>query len=174
MDAPLPSSPSGVPCAHELLGIAHLLDYPANYDRPLYRFADYNAGHYASRNAAFQSALTLVSGIPLDLDGDLVLPNSSEPGATERAARVLGKRLDMSDSAIRRDLEKGDGGDFERSRLYERVFELADRLEGKAAPRALLPQIRLKSPKITRKLTTAWFAQRVEERWQRCRGRAAR
>ena len=154
-------------------GIAHLLDYPAHYDQPIYRFADYNAGHYASRNAAFQSALTLVAGIPLDLDGDLVLPNSNEPGATERAARVLGKRLDLSDSAIRRDLELGDSEDFERSRLYQRVFDLADKLEGKPAPRAMLPQIRLNSPKITRKLTTAWFAERVQERYERCLARTA-
>ena len=39
-------------------------------------------------------------------------------------------------------------------------------------PRAVLPRIRLQSPKITRPLTTEWFARRVDERFQRCLARA--
>ena len=152
-------------------GIAHLLGYPAEYAKPLYRYADFNAGWYASRNAAFQNAVSLASGIPLALDGDLVQPDAGfgdTPGATELAVRSLAARLDMSDPAIHRALGQGERQDFADTKLYARVFALAERIEGKPLPRAVLPGIALKSPKITRKLTTAWFAKRVDERWQRC------
>lgn len=156
-------------------GVAHLLDYPASYDRYLFRFADYNAGRYASRNAAFQNALTQASGIPLTLDGDLLRYGSGQPlpdaGATELAARVLGPRLGLSQGEIRRDLEDGKSNRFERTKLYNQVFALADRAGGRRVSRALVPQIKLQSPKITRELTTEWFATRVERRFETCRNR---
>jgi hypothetical protein len=149
-------------------GTMHLLGYPAHYDAMIYRFADFNAGWYASRNAAFQNAVSRATGIPLALDGDVLLENSIEPGETERALRTLRTRLDMSDDAIRRDLRAGERLDFEKTTLYRRVYAIADKAAGSALPRAMLPRITLQSPKITRKLTTAWFAERVDTRWKQC------
>lgn len=157
-------------------GIAHLLGYPNSYARHLYRFADFNAGWYASRNAAFQAAVTAVSGVPLALDGDLLLHErrfgSARVGATEAAVRTLAPRLGMSERAIHRALAQGDRHAFETTDLYERVFALADARSASPLPRAVLPRITLESPKITRRLTTAWFANRVQERYQRCVNRA--
>jgi hypothetical protein len=134
----------------------------------LFRFADYNAGFYASRNAAFQKAVSLTSGIPLALDGDLIRYDDSEVGSTERAVRTLERRIDLGDSDIHRALERGENVDFEQTELYRRVFALADRVDRTPQPRALLPRISLQGPKITRKLTTEWFANRVGERYRAC------
>lgn len=155
-------------------GIAHLLDYPAPYDRPLYRFADFNAGFYASRNAAFQQAVAKLSGVPLVLDGDLILHDGKGDavGATEAAVRSLAPRLDLSEAQIRRALKKSGRHAFEKTTLYRRVFELADREAGLRLPRAVMPRIDLKSPKITRQLTTEWFANRVDNRHRQCLARA--
>lgn len=156
-------------------GTMHLLGYPADYPSPLYRFADFNAGWYASRNAAFQHAVSVATGVPLALDGDLLPPDEGRgdpPGATERAVYVLAPRLDMDERAIHRALAKGGQADFADTALYRKVFALADGMSRRPLPRAVLPGIRLHSPKITRRLTTAWFAQRVESRWQRCMARA--
>jgi hypothetical protein len=147
-------------------GIAHLLDYPASYSDMRYRFADFNAGHYASRNAAFQNAVSKLARKPLALDGDLIIHGSSEPSRTELAVRSIATRLDMNERDIRHDLELGREQEFEDSRLYQRVFELAG-----SAPRAMMPNINLKSPKIKRKLTTEWFATRVNGRYDGCLAR---
>ena len=150
-------------------GIAHLLDYAAPYDEMIFRFADYNAGHFASRNAAFQNAVNIASGKRLALDGDLLAENSDEPSATELAIRSIGGRLELNDAQIRAALEHGDDAEFEGTALYKRVMALADSVPpGRPVPRAMVPRIALKSPKISRNLTTDWFVRRVDDRYQRC------
>jgi hypothetical protein len=153
-------------------GTAHLLGYRANYRQPIYRFADYNAGWYASRNAAFQNAVAMASGIPLDLDGDVVRYDGDEASRTEVAVRALSQELGIDDATIHRSLLKARTLDFEKTDLYRDVFALAERAAGHALPRARLPEIRLSSPKITRRLTTAWFAKRVDDRYRRCMARS--
>lgn len=89
-------------------GAAHLLDYAADYDDMVHRFADFNAGHYASRNAGFQNALAIASGRKLALDGDLLIrgEDAERPSQTELAAPwPIGSTY--SEREIRRDLERG-------------------------------------------------------------------
>lgn len=155
-------------------GIKHLLGYAADYPVMRYRFADFNAGWYASRNAGFQRAAGIATGTRLIGDGDLLQPGApmDAPGATERVLRSIGARLGMDAAAIRADLRRGDDAGFAKTNLYRQVFAIADaKGDGQPVPRALLPQIELDSPKISRKLTTAWFAGRVEARWKACLAR---
>jgi hypothetical protein len=157
-------------------GSAILLDYEVPYDAIAYRFADFNAGRYSSRNAAFQLALGKVTGQPLTPDGDLLRYENGQPASVpssvEEAAIGIAKRLDMSRPQIRRDLLLEKSSAFGRSPLFIRVFELAEQA-GRSLPRQTMPQIDLKSPKISRKLTTEWFARRVEGRYRSCLGRGA-
>jgi hypothetical protein len=151
-------------------GVAHLLDYRAPYDQFLYRFADFNAGQYASRNAAFQSAVSIASGISLVTDGAL-LPHDSDasnPGNTELAVRALAAKLKMSNGAIHAALAEGKTKEFETTTLYQRVFALANQKAGRQLPPALVPHIKLGGPKIKRSLTTDWYAHRVDDRFKRC------
>lgn len=151
-------------------GIAHLLDYQAPYDHYLYRFADFNAGQYASRNAAFQSALGIASHQALLADGAL-LPGAREghaAGDTEMAAHAIAGRLKLDDAEIHDALEQGRSANFEKTALYQRVFALANRVSGRTLPAAVVPRIKLQGPKITRALTTDWYAHRVNERFESC------
>ncbi|UGA38799.1 DUF1615 domain-containing protein [Chromobacterium haemolyticum] len=84
-------------------GSAILLQYPAPYSQMVYRFADYNAGRYASRNAAFQQAVARLSGRKLALDGDIMLYSdkmnralSDETSETQKALLAMSGRLGMS------------------------------------------------------------------------------
>lgn len=156
-------------------GSAILLDYPAPYTEVVYRFADFNAGRYSSRNAAFQAALGRVAGRPQTLDGDLLRYKDErplpEPSAVELALRGIAGKLRLSPGEIRRDLLQEKDAAFSQTPLYKRLFALADQQAGQSLPRQAMPVINLKSPKITRKLTTEWFARRVEGRFRQCLAR---
>jgi hypothetical protein len=156
-------------------GIAHLLDYQTSYNKKVFRFADYNAGHYASRNAAFQNAVAVATGIPLDLDGDLIRykkdKNKNSLSATESAVRSMATKLGMTHEQIHSALLISGEQSFEESELYSRVFAIADKKNGNPLTHATLPRISLHSPKITRVLTTEWFANRVNQRYRKCMAR---
>ena len=151
-------------------GVAHLLDYQAPYDRYLYRFADYNSGQYASRNAAFQQAASIVAAEPLTADGALLAhdPHAKGAGSTQRLLLTIAGRLNLSEGDINAALAQGTAASFAQTDLYRRVFALADRKSGRRLPRAVLPRIRLEGPKIERPLTTGWYARRVNGRFERC------
>ena len=156
-------------------GSAILLDYPVNYTKPVYRFADFNAGRYASRNVAFQAAINRLSNSDLALDGDLLIYRGNRPALSasqvELSLRALALELRLSEQEIREDLLIEKSAEFADTRLYNRLYRLLEEKTGQVAPREKLPEIRLKSPKITRKLSTAWFANRVDVRYRDCMAR---
>lgn len=153
-------------------GIAHLFAYRAPYESNLYRFADFNAGQYASRNAAFQNAVSAATGTQVVPDGALLPHDTAVVGATEAALAQIAGKLNLSEESIHAALEQGKTQDFERSALYRRVFELARNARGGPLPYASIPRIQLHGPKISRVLTTDWYAHRVDGRYNSCLRRA--
>ena len=151
-------------------GTRMLLGYRAGYGSRLHVFADYNAGRYASRNAAFQHMVSELSGAKLALDGDLLIYDGgtpkAEPSATETALRSLAP--ERPPSAIRADLLKEKDYAFRDTATYERVAEAYAEKTGRKAPYAMLPQIRLTGPKIRHGMTTEIFARAVMRRYERC------
>jgi hypothetical protein len=162
-------------------GTARLLAYPVQYDRPLFRFADYNAGLYTSRNAAVQAQLARLCGRKLTLDGDLLSydrsgrPNDEE-SESERAVQAFARRYAprLSPGTIRRDLLEEKTIAFEGTETYRAIKAAAAQRWGRAPDYAILPQVAVTSPKLKGTRSTAWFAQSVDRRYQICVGAPGR
>jgi len=156
-------------------GIAQLLGYVTGYGRKVYRFADYNAGRYASRNAAVQYQISRLTKTKLAYDGDLLLYSgagkaSSDTSLSERAIQKLSvsMRLGLSNAQIRKDLLQEKQKSFILTPTFKLIKQAYGRVFGAEPPFAILPDIRLSSVKLTRRMTTADFARSVDRRYQAC------
>jgi hypothetical protein len=160
-------------------GTARLFAHDAPYDDPIYRFADFNAGLYASRNAAFQEQLAKLTELDVAPDGDLLIwtdsgkPKSNQDGQTMTA--LLAWRAtyapDLEESTIRRDLRREKSGSFEDTDTWHRLKSTYQAKFEKEPVYARVPDVALDSPKMSKQRTTAWFAQSVDKRYEACRAR---
>lgn len=162
-------------------GIHRLMMYQADYDKPLYRFADYNSGMYSSRNAAFQSMLNQLSNKELDLDGDLLLYSKEGRLKSERSqsekeliALFAAQNVLITPRQIRLDLKKEKEQAFEKTQTYIAVKKLYEAKTQQDAPYAMMPKVVISGPKLSRDYNTNWFASRVNGRYTTCMQRAKR
>lgn len=160
-------------CMH--YGVERLLGWEASYDKQKYRFADYNAGFFSSRNAAFQEQIAFLWGKPLALDGDMMRYTdggavASEPSTTLTATlEVVAKyQLDLSEFRVRRDLSLEKETSLEETDTWRELRKLYQQKSGKEPAYARLPDVHLDSLKLSGDKTTAWFAESVDKRYQAC------
>lgn len=156
-------------------GILRLMKYPAAYSQPLYRFADYNSGMYSSRNAAFQQNINKLLKHDMALDGDLLLydkEGKAQPqiSQTEMLINQLFADYGLSLTAdqIRSDLLKEKQPQFEKTITYEQVKRLYQQQFGQTAPYAIMPQVVISGPKLSKDYNTNWYASNVNRRYTLC------
>lgn len=159
-------------------GTARLIGYPASYDDVIYRFADYNAGVYASRNAAFQEMIVDLTGMKLALDGDMLAYDRDgdiRDVETEsmKAFAVFAEADGLSGFTWKRDLKKEKSEEFEQTETWKRVRAAWSTKTGKPAPYGRVPMVALSSPKMSKPRTTDWFATSVKKRYDTCRAKHA-
>src|SRR3569623_443049 len=135
-------------------------------------FRDLLAYYRANHPALFEAAAW--AGRLADLDGDLLTNDrngdpSDRESASERAAQSFAARHapELTPEGIRRDLLEEKTLAFEETETY-RAVAAADQRAGRPAEYARLPALALNSPKLTRPLSTAWFARAVDRRYQTC------
>ncbi|HTS80457.1 MAG TPA: DUF1615 family protein [Myxococcaceae bacterium] len=156
-------------------GVPRLWGYPLTDPDVLYRFADYNAGQYASRNAAVQRVLAQLTGLPLATDGDLLVygPDGQPTGGdseTLRAFRAFRTRFvpALPETRLRDDLEKGKELAFEETPTYLALRRVYREQTGRPLPAAAVPELELKSPKLRRGYSTLAYARNVLRHHRDC------
>ena len=156
-------------------GVPRLWGYPLTDTDVLYRFADYNAGQYAARNAAVQRALAQLTGVRLAVDGDLLAygPDgrpTAEDSETLGAFRVFRERFvpTFPEGRLRGDLEKGKEQGFEETPSYLALRRVYREQIGAPMATATVPELELKSPKLRRGYSTAAYARNVLRHHRAC------
>jgi len=156
-------------------GAKQLLGYNTGYDRKIFRFADFNAGRYSSRNAAFQQTIGAIAKQKLATDGDLLgyAKNGSANSAVSNSEKLIRQlaskyKLGLSNADIRKDLLKEKTDEFALSATYLAIKNTYLKNTGKPAPFAQLPGIDLSSPKLSHKMTTGSYAASVDRRYNKC------
>jgi hypothetical protein len=156
-------------------GVKQLLGYDTGYAQKLFRFADFNAGRYSSRNAALQQVISVLSGEQLAIDGDLLSYGGDGQAlktvtSTEKAIRKANMRhkLGLDDAAIRKDLLQEKSAGLTSTRTYIALRDRFAVVAKKPAPFAAMPEIRLDSVKLSRSFTTRRFAENVNRKYQAC------
>ena len=162
-------------------GIHRLMQYPAEYDQAIYRFADYNSGMYSSRNAAFQSMLQALSENEISLDGDLLLYNKDgdvRPTLSQSEKELIAifakNNILITPRQVRSDLKKEKDKKFENTQTYLAVQKLYQSKTNKDPMYAVMPQVVISGPKLSRDYNTNWFASRVNGRYETCMQKAKR
>ena len=158
-----------------LYGTARLWAFEADYASMQFRFADYNAGVYASRNAAFQQQLAELTGRDLALDGDLLAYDAqgdvaSADTKTMEALRAWALATDKTLN-VERDARREKTRRFEDTQTWVRVRAAWEAKFHKRAAVARLPVVELHSSKLSRTRSTAWFAESVHKRYEACLSR---
>lgn len=161
-------------------GIHRLMMYSNQYDKPIYRFADYNSGMYSSRNASVQKALNVLTGSELSLDGDLLQYDKNDNVQAVQSSTELTfinlftqKKVIITPQQLRSDLKTEKTIDFEKTQTYLTLTKLYKDQTGKEMPYAVMPQVIITGPKLSQDYNTNWYATRVNGRFESCmhRGR---
>ena len=120
---------------------------------------------------AFQRLVSALSGQRLAPDGDLLsyAEGAAAPSATYRAVLTALARhgVTADPQAVLRDLRQEKRAALFDTATYRQIAALHRQRTGYAITEAM-PQIRLQSDKIQRRLTTEWFAGRVDTRYRQC------